>query len=153
MTEEVSYSNLCSDAHGIVTKILREDSTLKKFTTNIIDGNPVFKSKLTGFPYILVRTPKRTEEKLTYSNNINDERRLIILEFPIIIVSRQERIVREISDKVLSALKNNQNTTKKYLMYLFGDRIRTVQTEGFLPNSKTYIYTNNLTVPYRVYLK
>ena len=99
------YENLEDTLHTLIYNILKSDSNILSYTSNIYDGVPVQMRKGTGFPYIIVHTPIVRESQITGSKS------RVTLRAHIEVIDKKESNVRKLSGYVRSALKSNRTIT------------------------------------------
>jgi hypothetical protein len=99
-----TYNSIETDIQTIVYNIINSN---KVTACTVLDGMPDQLMKLQGFPYVLVHSPERGEEKM-----LTHKIRLIPLDLTIEIFARdKESIARTLAGEVLGRLQSNQATT------------------------------------------
>lgn len=101
----MEYSDIETDVQTIVYNLIKDNKVL---SYNVLDGRPEQMIRMNGFPYVLVHTPERNDEKM-----LTHRIRLIPLEMTIeIFCTEKESLLRSLTGEVLGILHANQRTTR-----------------------------------------
>lgn len=101
----VTYNSIETDTQALVYGILNSNMTT---SCKVLDGRPQGLMTLTGFPYVLVHSPERGQEKML-TNKLRMIPITIIVE---IFVRDKESLVRTLTGEALGLLESHQQTTR-----------------------------------------
>jgi len=139
----VTYNSIETDTQALVYGIINDNITT---SCKVLDGRPQGLMNLTGFPYVLIHSPERGDEKM-----LTNKIRMIPLNLTVeIFVRDKESIVRTLTGEVLGLLQSNQNITRgsNHFKYKTNSTNLTITPLGGKP-SKT-IYQMTCSINYEV---
>lgn len=102
LLKEATYSNLYDSAQSTVWNFIRYNSTVNRYTTNVIDKDPIDLNKDFGFPLVVIESPISEEPELTF------KQRDTTVTLQINIISLSSNTLRELADAVRKCLYDNQ---------------------------------------------
>jgi len=132
------------DLQTDVYTILNADSNVTSVTTEITDGMPANLIKGGDGPFILVHTPTNTGDRLSISNTKFKNKLRIEIE----IFARQEKNVRNLIDKVSTALIDGQDTTRAHKYYWCNPKQNTIEPVWLTGETSKPLWHSSLFVEY-----